>query len=45
MTAREMLDDLLNGLPDERVQQVVEYAQFLSWQDERDAWRKFRLKQ
>ena len=45
MTARKILDDVLSNLPDDQVRRVLEYAQFLTWRDERDAWHDFGLKQ
>jgi hypothetical protein len=41
MTARQSLDKLLESLPEERVREVVDFAQFLSWQVERSNWREF----
>ncbi len=41
MSVREALDKLLEGLPEERLRDIVDFAQFLSWQEERTAWRQF----
>ena len=45
MTSRELLDDILNNLPDDQIRKVLEYAEFLGWQDENEAWRRFGLQQ
>jgi hypothetical protein len=41
MTTRETLDRLTAGLPESRLEQLVEYARFLAWQEEREEWRQF----
>ena len=40
MTAKQALDALLAELPKERVQQVLDYARFLSWQEEQRDWQE-----
>lgn len=41
MSARDNLQELLENMPDERLREVVNFARFLNWQDERDGWRHF----
>jgi hypothetical protein len=41
MTSKDLLADVLQGLPEERVQEVLDFARFLSSQEERDGWRVF----
>ena len=42
MPAKDELEErILESLPEERVQQVLEFAQFLEYQDERSAWQRF----
>jgi hypothetical protein len=45
MTVREILDQVLEDLPDDRVAEVLDFAAFLRWQDERQDWRQFGLTQ
>ena len=45
MSARESLRKLIEEMPDERLRQVLNFAEFLSWQEERAAWRAFRQAQ
>jgi hypothetical protein len=40
MTTREALEEILQGLPEDRVTEVLDFARFLSWQEEREAWRQ-----
>jgi len=41
MTARQALEELLQELPESRLSELLDYARFLSWQEERQAWREF----
>ena len=41
MSVKEILDKVLEGLPEERLREVLDFAEFLSWQEERQAWRRF----
>ena len=41
MSVREALDKLLKSLPDQRLREILDFAQFLSWQEERVAWHQF----
>jgi len=40
MRVREALDELLERLPEERLLEILDFAQFLSSQEERAAWRQ-----
>jgi hypothetical protein len=41
MTTRETLDKLLEGMPEERLRELLDFAEFLSFCEERDGWRSF----
>ena len=41
MTTRDALIQILDELSDERVVQLLDYARFLTWQEERRAWQEF----
>ncbi len=41
MSVRETLEKLLEVLPEERLRELLDFAEFLSWQEERVAWRQF----
>jgi hypothetical protein len=41
MSARENLEKLLKDMPEERLREIVDFAAFLKWQDERGAWQDF----
>jgi hypothetical protein len=38
MTTRELLDKVLATLPEERLRQLLDFAQFLSLQEEQKEW-------
>ena len=40
MSTREVLGQLLDQFPDERLGQVLDYARYLSWQEERREWKQ-----
>jgi hypothetical protein len=40
MTTREALDEVLQDLPEDRVTEILDFARFLSWQEERETWRQ-----
>jgi hypothetical protein len=40
MTTREALEEIVQGLPENRVNEILDFARFLSWQEEREAWRQ-----
>jgi hypothetical protein len=31
----------LQNLPDERLRELLDFAEFLSWREEREGWRQF----
>jgi hypothetical protein len=41
MTTREAIAEVLGELPEERLAQVLDFARFLNWQEERDGWHDF----
>jgi hypothetical protein len=41
MTTKEALEEILQGLPEDRLSEVLDFARFLSWQEQREAWRQF----
>ena len=41
MKPQETLNSILVRLPEDRQQQVVEFAQFLAWQNEQADWQRF----
>ena len=45
MSARDALKSVLDQLPDAKVRQLLDFATFLSLQDEAEQWRAFGLQQ
>lgn len=41
MTIKETLDQVLGGLPEGRLQEVLDFARFLNWKEELEPWRQF----
>jgi hypothetical protein len=41
MSVKEALDKVLAGLPEERLREVLDVAEFLNGQTEREVWRQF----
>jgi hypothetical protein len=41
MSVKETLEKVLDGLSEERQREVLDFAEFLSWQEEREEWRRF----
>lgn len=41
MSAREALKKLIEELPEERLQEMLNFGEFLNWQEERAAWQTF----
>ena len=41
MTSKELLAEILQGLPENRLDEVADFARFLNWQEDREAWRDF----
>ena len=42
---KEALNDLLNDMPEDRIQQVLDFARFLAFQKQETEWRQFGLRQ
>ena len=45
MTSRETLRKVIEDMPEEHLREVLNFAEFLSWQEEHAAWRAFGLAQ
>jgi hypothetical protein len=45
MTNRDRLEGVLQALPEHRIQEVLDFAQFLTIQDDRAAWQEFGRRQ
>ena len=43
MTVKESLHRVLDDLPEERLIEILDFAEFLSWQQERDELRQLAL--
>jgi hypothetical protein len=41
MTSKDLLEGILQSLPESRIQEVLDFARFLSWQEERETWQDF----
>ena len=41
MTARDTLIQILEDLPDDRLDQLLDYARYLSLQEDRHGWQQF----
>jgi len=41
MSTRETLEKLLQNMPESRLREVVDFAAYLNWQEEREGWRQF----
>jgi hypothetical protein len=41
MSVKEALDKVVESLSEERQRAVLDFAAFLSWQDDREGWRQF----
>jgi len=41
MSVRESLEKILEALPEEQLREILDFAVFLSGQQEREAWRQF----
>lgn len=41
MSIKESVQAVLDGLPEEKQREVLEFAEFLRWSDERAAWQAF----
>jgi hypothetical protein len=45
MTSKELLDGILQSLPENRLREVLDFARFLSLQEDREAWQEFGRRQ
>ncbi|MGA2064246.1 MAG: hypothetical protein ABSG86_04735 [Thermoguttaceae bacterium] len=45
MTSRDLLEGILRSLPENRLQEVLDFARFLSLQEDREAWQEFGRRQ
>jgi hypothetical protein len=45
VTARDTLDEVLRTLPDERIREVLNFARFMSMEEEAKDWEQFGLAQ
>jgi hypothetical protein len=41
MNAHASLEPLLEGLSEERLRQLIDFARFLASEDEREGWKRF----
>jgi hypothetical protein len=41
MTSRDLWEGILQGLPENRLQEVLDFSRFLSLQEDREAWQEF----
>jgi len=41
MGVKQTLERLLDTLPEERLREVLDFAEFLSWREERTGWQEF----
>ena len=45
MTTKEALQQILQELPEDRLGELLDFARFLSWQEEQEGWRQFGREQ
>ena len=45
MASKELLDGILETLPEYRRQEVLDFARFLSVQEDREGWQEFGRRQ
>jgi hypothetical protein len=41
MTTKEHLEAIVESLPDSRLNELLDFARFLRWQDDREQWQEF----
>jgi hypothetical protein len=41
MTTKEAIAQIVSELPEHRLSELLDFARFLSWQGEREAWQEF----
>ena len=45
MTSRDLLEGILQTLPEHRLEEVLDFAKFLSLQEDREVWQEFGQRQ
>jgi hypothetical protein len=45
MTSKDLVEGVLQTLPENRIREVLDFARFLSFQDDLESWREFGRKQ
>jgi hypothetical protein len=45
MTTKEALEQVLQDLPEDRLHEVLNFARFLGWQEDRESWQQFGREQ
>ncbi len=41
MTIKEALEQIVQELPDSRLSELLDFARFLTWREEQEAWHRF----
>lgn len=41
MSVKESLGKFLDALPEERLREILDFAEFLSWREDHAAWQQF----
>jgi hypothetical protein len=41
VTAKQALEEVLRHLPESRLGELLDFARFLSWREEREGWQQF----
>ena len=41
MTNRQLLTEMLAELPDERLGELLDFARYLAWKNDRESWQQF----
>jgi len=41
MSVKTTLERIVENLSEERQREVLDFAEFLAWQDDRDGWQRF----
>jgi hypothetical protein len=41
MSVKKALEKVLDALPEERLHEILDFAEFLKWRAEHGAWRQF----
>ncbi len=45
MTSKDLLEGILQNLPENRLREVLDFARFLSVQEDREGWQEFGRRQ